>query len=71
MEGRDKAKRRKYYRLISKEKLRLAELGINQKVILQVCRYLSTLKIRDGLLIVDLLESTYVQLCLDFEKGDR
>ncbi len=38
---RNKALRRKYYREIQKEKLRLAEQGINQEKIRQVCRYLS------------------------------
>lgn len=33
VEGRDKAKRRRYYRYVAKEKLRLAEQGIDQKLI--------------------------------------
>ncbi|WP_159355650.1 hypothetical protein [Methylovorus glucosotrophus] len=48
VEGRDKAKRRKFYRLIEKEKLRLAECYVNQELILAVCRYLATLKAVDG-----------------------
>ena len=36
--------RRRYYRLIEVEKLRLAELGINQKKILAICRLLSNEK---------------------------
>lgn len=69
VEGRDKSKRRKYYRLVAKEKLRLAELGIDQNLIHQVYRYLSTLKIRDGLLILDLLESTTIQLSFNFNNN--
>ncbi len=41
VEGRNKNIRRKYYRLIQKEKLRLAELGICQECIRLVCRFLS------------------------------
>lgn len=35
--------RRKYYRKVDKEKLRLAEAGMCQECIRIVCRYLSTL----------------------------
>ena len=44
VEGRNDAKRMKYYRKVQKEKLRLAELGISQAHILAVCRYLSNFK---------------------------
>jgi hypothetical protein len=45
VEGRDKAKRRRYYRKIEKEKLRLAEMGVSQELLISVCRYLSTLNL--------------------------
>jgi len=48
VEGRDKAKRRKFYRLIEKEKLRLAEGYVDQQIIVVVCRYLATMKSLDG-----------------------
>ncbi|MCB4811792.1 hypothetical protein LG204_10735 [Methylovorus menthalis] len=48
VEGRDKAKRRKFYRLVEKEKLRLAESYVDQKLIIMVCRYLATMKALDG-----------------------
>jgi hypothetical protein len=44
VEGRIEAKRRRYYRKVEKEKLRLAELGINQNKIAAVCRYLCSFK---------------------------
>jgi hypothetical protein len=45
VEGRNQAKRRRYYRLVSKEKLRLVEqYKIDQYVLNYLCRYLSNLK---------------------------
>ena len=44
VEGRDKAKRIRYYRKLQKEKLRLAELGIDQTQINAVCKYCVSLK---------------------------
>lgn len=41
VEKRNKAIRRRYYRKVEKEKLRLAELGICQECIRITCRYLS------------------------------
>lgn len=40
VEGRIEAKRRRYYRKVEKEKLRLAEAGVSQIKIAAVCRYL-------------------------------
>lgn len=66
MEGRDKAKRRRYYRKISKEKLRLAEMGINQELIECVCRYLCTLTAKAGGKIEILKTTPQIQLYFDF-----
>ncbi|MGQ2966777.1 hypothetical protein [Methylophilus sp.] len=44
VEGRIESKRRKYYRKVEKEKLRLAEAGIAQIKIAAVCRYLCNFK---------------------------
>jgi hypothetical protein len=41
VEGRDKVKRRRYYRYVAKEKLRLAEINIDQELIIAVCRYIA------------------------------
>lgn len=40
VEGRNKAKRRKYYRAVLKEKIRLVESGIPIEHIEAVCKYL-------------------------------
>lgn len=44
IDGRNKTVRRRWYRKVEKEKLRLAELGIHQPHIIAVARYLSNLK---------------------------
>ena len=44
VEGRNKSKRRKYYRKVRKERIRLAELGIPIEHIDAVCTYLVSLK---------------------------
>lgn len=44
VQGRIEAKRRRYYRKVEKEKLRLAEMGVDQKKIAAACRYLSNFK---------------------------
>jgi hypothetical protein len=44
VEGRIEAKRRRYYRKVEKEKLRLAESGVSQIKIAAVCRYLCNFK---------------------------
>lgn len=44
VEGRNKALRRKYYRYIKIERLRLVELGIDVYVVNAVCKYLAGLK---------------------------
>lgn len=66
VEARDKAKRRRYYRLIYKEKLRLAELGVNQQYIEATCRYLSRLDNKTGLKMIDAHISSAKQLCFKF-----
>lgn len=52
VDGRIEAKRRRYYRKVEKEKLRLAELGIPQTKIAAVCRYLCNFKNSSTLKIV-------------------
>lgn len=44
VEKRNEAKRRKYYRKIRKEKLRLVEAGIDAVTLNRVCKYLVSLK---------------------------
>lgn len=66
VEGRDKAKRRRYYRLVEKEKLKLAEANIDQKLILAVCKYLSTLKHTYGINMLNLQSQMPTQMYLKF-----
>ncbi|MCB5206349.1 hypothetical protein [Methylovorus mays] len=65
VEGRDKAKRRRYYRLIEKEKLYLAEQLINQEQILAVCRYLAKLDKASGERLLKIINSKNFQMKLD------
>lgn len=44
VEGRNKTKRRRYYRYIRKERLRLVEAGIAKQHVDAVCKYLVSLK---------------------------
>jgi hypothetical protein len=63
---RDKAKQRRYYRLVSKEKLRLAELNIDQELIEAVCKYLSSLTVVSGRRMNDLMVSAKPQMVIEF-----
>lgn len=66
VEGRDKVKKRRYYRYVAKEKLRLAELGIDQQLIKSVCRYLVKLDVVSGDKMQQLIINPPVQLTFDF-----
>ena len=68
VEGRDKAKRRRYYRQVAKEKLRLAESGIDQQLIDAVCKYLCTLKHSDATRLLLMLKFPSPQLSLIFNR---
>jgi hypothetical protein len=70
VESRDKAKRRRYYRYVEKEKLRLAELGIDQELIRATCRHLSSYSIVSGLRLQQLLDSPTGQMSLKLCKID-
>lgn len=65
-EGRDKAKRRRFYRLIAKEKLKLAENGIDQELINAMCRYLCDLKPIHAQKVQEIEEKSIIQLRLKF-----
>ncbi len=68
-EGRNKAKRRMYYRLVAKEKLRLAEQNIDQELIDAVCKYLCTYAIVCGRRMQDLMVNVPKQRSFDFRNG--
>lgn len=60
------ARRRKLYRWIAKEKLRLAELGIEQELIDVVCKYLSCYSVISGQKMTNMMRISGRQMCLDF-----
>lgn len=62
------AKRRRLYRLIEKEKLRLAELNICQELILATCRYLSSYSVVSGKRMIELMNRPVLQLSFNFEN---
>lgn len=64
IDGRNKTIRRRWYRKIEKEKLRLAELGVYQPHIIAVARYLSTLNRTVGIKLVKQLREQPKQLVL-------
>lgn len=64
VEGRNQAIRRKYYRKVEREKLRLAEMGISQIKIAAVCRYLSNFK--NFNVLKQVLSEPEIQLCFCF-----
>jgi len=66
VEGRNKSLKRKYYRLIKKEKLRLVELGIPVSQINSVCKYLVSLKQINADRMTIELEREFVQLSFNF-----
>ena len=67
VEGKDLAKRRRYYRLIKREKLRLVEhLHLNQDLIEATCRYLSCFNKSSGRKLINLLNEKNIQLTLNF-----
>lgn len=68
VEGRNIAKRRKFYRKVEKEKLKLAEEGIDQRLIINVCRYLRTLSKGDEERLVKLYDNPTLQLSFDFRS---
>lgn len=66
VESRDKDKRRKYYRWIAKEKLRLVETGIDYELIKAVCKYLSNLGLQSEIRLIAIANEEKKQLKLDF-----
>lgn len=67
VEGRNRAKRRKYYRYVEKEKLRLSDLGVCQIQIKAVCLYLAGVR-RQSLvkMLKNVLAAPHFQIPLNF-----
>lgn len=70
VEGRNKVKRRRYYRYVEKEKLRLAEMGIYQPLILAVCKYLVNLSVVSGNKMHEIMAAEVRQLSFDFNANN-
>jgi hypothetical protein len=66
VEGRNKALRRKFYRLVRIEKLRLLESGVPLSQINAVCKYLVSLKQVNADRMAIVFESDIQQLSFDF-----
>jgi len=69
-ESRDKSKRRRYYRYIAKEKLRLVKSGIDQELVNAVCRYFASFNVITGRKLQKLLMAQSPQLTFDFVYSD-
>ena len=67
VEGRNKAKRRRYYRIVKKEKLRLVELGIPIEHVDAVCRYLVNHKQSNANALNKVLIEPIMQMNLQFQ----
>ncbi len=66
VDGRNRTLRRRYYRFVELEKLRLAMLGIDQQQIIAVCRYLSDLRKRKNEAAALAMNKISPQLSFDF-----
>lgn len=64
VEGRNQAKRRKAYRQLKLQKIKLAESGICQQLINAVCRYLKTLTASAAARVRNLMRCEVKQLSL-------
>ena len=66
VDGRNRTLRRRYYRFVELEKLRLAMLGIDQKQIIAACRYLSGLRKRNNYKASIAMHTIHPQLSFNF-----
>ena len=66
-ESRDKAKRRRYYRYIKKEQIRLAESGIDQALLKAVSRHLSVMTAVSARKVEQMLEAPNPQMTFQFD----
>ena len=66
LDGRNKTIRRRYYRKVEVEKLRLAELGVYQPHIKAVARFLATLNHSQCSSLENLLKEPVLQFSFDF-----
>ena len=67
VEGRNQTKRRKYYRAVSKEKLRLVEAGVPIEHVDAVCKYLVNHKQCNADYLKQILSEPVRQMNLQFK----
>ena len=65
VEGQDKVNHFRYYRYFAKEKLRLAESGVDQVLIIAVCRYLVNFNVVGGRKVNELMMIESKQFAFD------
>lgn len=66
VEKHSRVKRRRYYRYVFKEKLRLVETGLDQDLVNAVCRYLCELSVVSGRNLEKVMANPNPQQGLDF-----
>ena len=66
VESRNRVKRRRYYRYVRAERLRLVESGLAQSIVDAYCRYLATLNPKAAEKYLHLISQEHRQLNLDF-----
>lgn len=67
VEGRNKAKRRRYYRAVLKERIRLVESGVPIEHVDAVCKYLVSLRLSSADNLRKVLSEPAKQLNLPFK----
>lgn len=70
IERHSKVKRRRYYRYVAKEKLRLVEMGLDQELVNAVCRYYCELSIVSGRRLEEVIANPSPQGRFDFNSDD-
>ena len=66
VERHSRVKRRRYYRYVLKEKLRLVELGYEQELVNAICRYYCELNVVSGRRLEYVLTNPSPQMGLNF-----
>lgn len=70
VERHSKVKRRRYYRYVFKEKLRLVEMGYEVELVNAICRYYCELSIVSGRRLEEVLANPSPQMRFDFSEVD-
>lgn len=70
VERHSRVKRRRYYRYVFKEKLRLVEMGYEQELVNAVCRYYCELSVVSCRRLKDIMANPSPQMRLNFNGDD-